>query len=92
MLVLQFPENDFTFGMAFSMLLVDIVLYAVLIWYIEAVFPGKYGVSKPWYFPVKPLIKLVKKFTGRKQDLEEERECEFNYIQCPSGVPLVGMC
>ena len=32
------------------MLLVDSVLYGILTWYIEAVFPGEYGVPKPWYF------------------------------------------
>ena len=36
------------------MIAVDIVLYMVLIWYLEVVFPGKYGVSKPWYFPFLP--------------------------------------
>lgn len=32
----------------------DAVLYFVLTWYLEGVFPGRYGVSKPWYFPFMP--------------------------------------
>lgn len=36
------------------MLFVDVIIYSILVWYIEAVFPGKYGISKPWYFPFKP--------------------------------------
>ena len=66
--------------MVFIMLIVDIILYGVLIWYIEAVFPGKYGVSKPWYFPVQPLIDLFKRFHGRSHLQFEDRECEYNYI------------
>ena len=34
------------------MLLIDIVVYALLTWYIEAVFPGQYGLPRPWYFPL----------------------------------------
>ncbi|KAB1263387.1 ATP-binding cassette sub-family A member 3 [Camelus dromedarius] len=32
------------------MLLLDAFLYGLATWYIENVFPGKYGVPKPWYF------------------------------------------
>ncbi len=61
------------------MLIVDIILYGILIWYIEAVFPGKYGVSKPWYFPAQPLIDLYQRFRSRHRDshYSEDRECEF---------------
>ena len=33
-----------------GMMLLDSVLYGILMWYIEAVFPGEFGVPKPWYF------------------------------------------
>ena len=33
------------------MLLVDSVLYCMIAFYIEAVFPGEYGVPQRWYFP-----------------------------------------
>ena len=33
-----------------GMLLLDSVLYGLLMWYIEAVWPGQYGVPKPPYF------------------------------------------
>ena len=65
------------------MLAVDIVLYTVLIWYIEAVFPGKYGVSKPWYFPVVPLVRFVKKqlkTNENGQDEEREGKCRCNLL------------
>ena len=33
-----------------GMLLLDSALYGLLMWYIEAVWPGQYGVPKPAYF------------------------------------------
>ncbi|XP_064150869.1 phospholipid-transporting ATPase ABCA3-like [Loxodonta africana] len=42
--------DNFAFGHVMVMLLVDAFLYAVVIWYMEAVFPGEYGVPHPWYF------------------------------------------
>ena len=31
-------------------MVLDSLLYTILMWYIEAVFPGQYGVPKPFYF------------------------------------------
>ena len=33
-----------------GMMLLDSLVYLILMWYIEAVFPGEFGVPKPWYF------------------------------------------
>ena len=44
-------DDPFTFGSVLGMLLFDGVLYGLLAWYIEGVWPGKYGVPRPWYFP-----------------------------------------
>ncbi|XP_040829656.1 phospholipid-transporting ATPase ABCA3-like [Ochotona curzoniae] len=44
------PGDTFTLGHVFIMLLVDACLYGLVTWYIEAVFPGEYGVPKRWYF------------------------------------------
>ncbi|XP_055994780.1 phospholipid-transporting ATPase ABCA3-like [Sorex fumeus] len=42
--------EGFHFGHVLGMLLFDGFLYGIVAWYIEAVFPGEYGVPKPWYF------------------------------------------
>ena len=34
------------------MMSIDAVLYLLLALYIEAVFPGEFGVPQPWYFPL----------------------------------------
>lgn len=44
------PEEDLTVGAMMMMLLIDAVLYMLIALYIEAVFPGEYGVPQPWYF------------------------------------------
>ena len=33
------------------MLILDAVLYMLIAVYIEGVWPGDYGLPKPWYFP-----------------------------------------
>ncbi|KAK4312219.1 hypothetical protein Pmani_016341 [Petrolisthes manimaculis] len=45
------PDDTFTFGHIFGMLLLDTISFALLTWYIEAVWPGDFGVPQPWYFP-----------------------------------------
>ena len=36
------PEDEFSVLMCIMMMLFDTVLYAIITWYVEAVFPGKY--------------------------------------------------
>uniref|UniRef100_A0A3Q0R836 ATP binding cassette subfamily A member 7 n=1 Tax=Amphilophus citrinellus TaxID=61819 RepID=A0A3Q0R836_AMPCI len=44
-------EGDgYSFTISIVMLYVDAFIYAVAAWYIEAVFPGEYGIPRPWYF------------------------------------------
>lgn len=44
-------DDNFTFLAVLIMLLVDTVIYLLIAWYFEAVFPGEYGIPKPFYFP-----------------------------------------
>uniref|UniRef100_A0AAR2JHU9 ABC transporter domain-containing protein n=1 Tax=Pygocentrus nattereri TaxID=42514 RepID=A0AAR2JHU9_PYGNA len=43
-----------SFGWLCWLLLIDSVIYFLLGAYIRMVFPGKYGIPAPWYFPVLP--------------------------------------
>eukprot|EP01135_Chromosphaera_perkinsii_P008561 Nk52_evm3s1401 gene=Nk52_evmTU3s1401 len=47
-------RENYSMGQVFGMLLFDTVLYILLTWYIEGVFPGQYGLPQKWYFPVSP--------------------------------------
>ncbi|XP_031441264.1 phospholipid-transporting ATPase ABCA1-like isoform X2 [Clupea harengus] len=45
-------EGDgYSFLVSIVMMLIDAFIYWVLTWYIENVYPGQYGIPKPWYFP-----------------------------------------
>lgn len=45
-------DDDFSMLMVMVMLLVDAVIHCVIAWYVEAVFPGEYGMPQPFYFPL----------------------------------------
>ncbi|XP_048188352.1 phospholipid-transporting ATPase ABCA3 isoform X1 [Perognathus longimembris pacificus] len=47
-------DDDFCFGQVLGMLLLDSVFYGMVTWYVEAVFPGQFGVPQPWYFFLMP--------------------------------------
>uniref|UniRef100_H2SHG4 P-type phospholipid transporter n=1 Tax=Takifugu rubripes TaxID=31033 RepID=H2SHG4_TAKRU len=42
--------DSYSFTVSIVMLYVDAFIYAIAAWYIEAVFPGEYGIPRPWYF------------------------------------------
>ncbi|KAG8195500.1 hypothetical protein JTE90_010802 [Oedothorax gibbosus] len=44
------PGDDYSMLKVMFMLLFDGLVYLIITWYIEAVFPGQYGVPKPFYF------------------------------------------
>ncbi|XP_042560484.1 phospholipid-transporting ATPase ABCA1a isoform X2 [Clupea harengus] len=44
-------EDHYSLTTSICLMLFDAFLYAVMTWYIEAVFPGQYGIPRPWYFP-----------------------------------------
>ncbi|XP_075300324.1 phospholipid-transporting ATPase ABCA7 isoform X3 [Opisthocomus hoazin] len=45
------PGDPYNFAMAMGLLLLDAALYGLATWYLEGVFPGQYGIPKPWNFP-----------------------------------------
>lgn len=47
-------EDTLTVGHIMIMLIIDAILYLIIALYVEVVFPGEYGASLPWYFPIVP--------------------------------------
>ncbi|XP_075175813.1 glucosylceramide transporter ABCA12 [Anomaloglossus baeobatrachus] len=47
-------NDTFSFGWLCWVMLIDAMIYFIVGWYIRIVFPGKYGIAAPWYFPVLP--------------------------------------
>ncbi|XP_073347051.1 retinal-specific phospholipid-transporting ATPase ABCA4-like isoform X1 [Pagrus major] len=47
-------KDTYSFLTSIFMMVFDAVLYAVLAWYLDNVFPGQYGIGRPFYFPFQP--------------------------------------
>ncbi|XP_034147337.1 retinal-specific phospholipid-transporting ATPase ABCA4 isoform X2 [Esox lucius] len=48
-------EGDaYSFFTSIGMMVFDAVLYGFLAWYLDNVFPGQYGIGRPFYFPFQP--------------------------------------
>ncbi|KER29049.1 hypothetical protein T265_13456, partial [Opisthorchis viverrini] len=47
----RFAEDVFSIGKCMLMLWVDAGIYLLLAWYVDNVYPGKYGLRRPFYFP-----------------------------------------
>lgn len=45
------PDDNITLLDIIFMLFFDSILYLFIAIYVEAIFPGTYGVALPWYFP-----------------------------------------
>ncbi|XP_072125690.1 phospholipid-transporting ATPase ABCA3 [Mobula birostris] len=71
-------DDSFTLSDAMGMLIVDSILYSLITWYVEAVFPGEYGIPKVWYFFILPSYWLKSpKSTYVKVSSEEEEPEAF---------------
>jgi len=46
--------DDFNLLKVLYCMMMDTVIYGILVWYIEAVHPGSYGLPRPWYFICQP--------------------------------------
>lgn len=44
-------NDDYNLFFVTVMMAIDSILYGLLVWYIENVHPGSFGLPKPWYFP-----------------------------------------
>ncbi|XP_036941074.1 retinal-specific phospholipid-transporting ATPase ABCA4-like [Acanthopagrus latus] len=47
-------KDTYSFLTSIFMMVFDAILYGVLAWYLDNVFPGQYGIGRPFYFPLEP--------------------------------------
>uniref|UniRef100_A0A3Q3JX75 P-type phospholipid transporter n=1 Tax=Monopterus albus TaxID=43700 RepID=A0A3Q3JX75_MONAL len=64
-------KDTYSFLTSILMMILDAVLYAVLAWYLDNVFPGQYGIGQPFYFPFQP------SYWQRSASSQTEREKEL---------------
>uniref|UniRef100_A0A4W6GB51 ATP binding cassette subfamily A member 3 n=1 Tax=Lates calcarifer TaxID=8187 RepID=A0A4W6GB51_LATCA len=69
-------DDDFSLAQVLGLLLFDSVLYGLVAWYMEAVFPGEYGVPLPSYFFVLVCCTLICSHVSPRMALVNEKEEE----------------
>nr|XP_023023597.1 ATP-binding cassette sub-family A member 3-like [Leptinotarsa decemlineata] len=90
------PDDTLTLGLTMQMLVVDSVLYMLLALYIEAVFPGEYGVPQPWNFPF-----VVSYWCGQEYCMDDKNDkyssVEGEFFECEpknfkAGIQIKSLC
>uniref|UniRef100_W5LI09 ATP binding cassette subfamily A member 3 n=1 Tax=Astyanax mexicanus TaxID=7994 RepID=W5LI09_ASTMX len=69
-------DDDFSIAQVLGLLLLDTLLYGLVAWYVEAVFPGEYGMPRPWYFFVLPSYWCSSPRVALVMEKEEEEDAE----------------
>uniref|UniRef100_A0A8D3EBB0 ABC transporter domain-containing protein n=1 Tax=Scophthalmus maximus TaxID=52904 RepID=A0A8D3EBB0_SCOMX len=69
-------DDDFSMAQVLALLLFDSILYGLVAWYMEAVFPGEYGVPLPSYFFALPSYWCSSPRMAFVNEKEEEEDAE----------------
>uniref|UniRef100_A0A7N6BSR9 P-type phospholipid transporter n=1 Tax=Anabas testudineus TaxID=64144 RepID=A0A7N6BSR9_ANATE len=77
-------KDTYSFLTSILMMIFDGVLYATLAWYLDNVFPGQYGIGRPFYFPFQPSYWKTCKHQSKRERLEREREILRRQEQSPN--------
>lgn len=72
----------FSFGEILFYMLLGSALMLLLTNYIERVFPGEYGISEPFYYPLMPMLNYLKKRMGYRT-LENEAILQERKVSNP---------
>ncbi|XP_040853430.1 phospholipid-transporting ATPase ABCA3-like isoform X2 [Ochotona curzoniae] len=86
-------DDDFCFGQVLGMLLLDSMLYGLVTWYVEAVFPGQFGMPQPWYFFVMPSYWCGSPRTarGKEEDADPQKAIPTEYCEAEPEALLAGI-
>lgn len=74
-------DDSFSFGIVLQLMLFDGILYFIIAWYIDQVFPGEFGIPRRWYFPFSPSywcgLKQQSKISHNPAAIYESDEATF---------------
>ncbi|KAM4606531.1 retinal-specific phospholipid-transporting ATPase ABCA4-like [Polymixia lowei] len=70
--------DEFSFLTSICMMSLDTVLYGLLAWYLDNMFPGQYGIGRPFYFPILPSywFSTVAPISGEKKGFDNSTNKE----------------
>ncbi|XP_016422506.1 ATP-binding cassette sub-family A member 1-like isoform X1 [Sinocyclocheilus rhinocerous] len=74
-------EDNYNLTTCLILMYFDAFLYGVMTWYIEAVFPGQYGIPRPWYFPFTKSYWFGERNTNNTRAVTGTKEKTGVYIQ-----------
>ncbi|NXW57022.1 ABCA4 protein, partial [Eurystomus gularis] len=81
--------DEYSFLFSIKMMLFDALLYGILSWYFDNVFPGDYGLPQPWYFPLQESYWLG----IRRPKAEKTASTDVNTFFEPEPIGLIpGVC
>ncbi|XP_067006390.2 phospholipid-transporting ATPase ABCA3 isoform X2 [Anabrus simplex] len=84
-------DDDLVIGYILLMLILDSFIYLLITVYVEAVFPGDYGVPKPWYFFLQKSFWCgvsQKKFNNSTSDTKQSSTYEKEPSHLPVGIEI----
>ncbi|CAL9693308.1 unnamed protein product [Knipowitschia caucasica] len=85
-------DDDFSMAQVLAMLLFDAVLYGLLACYVEAVFPGEYGLPLPPHFFLLPSYWKGKPVLSEKEEEEDaEKALKGEFIEQEPGGLVAGI-
>ncbi|XP_051692146.2 phospholipid-transporting ATPase ABCA3 isoform X2 [Oryctolagus cuniculus] len=86
-------DDDFCFGHVLGLLLLDSVLYGLVTWYVEAVFPGQFGVPQPWYFFIMPSYWCgsPRAALGKEEDADPEKALPTEHCEAEPEALVAGI-
>ena len=91
------PDDPLTMGSVLIMFMVDIVLYSIIIWYVDKIAPGKYGVAEKWYFLFSPRywLRLNKVSDSDNKDFDREIVKDISMFEAEpttkAGIKVLGL-
>uniref|UniRef100_A0A669ETI5 P-type phospholipid transporter n=1 Tax=Oreochromis niloticus TaxID=8128 RepID=A0A669ETI5_ORENI len=77
-------KDTYSFLTSILMMIFDAVLYGVLAWYLDNVFPGQYGIGRPFYFPFQPSYWKICKHQSKREQRERQRELLKQQEEAPN--------
>ncbi|XP_021322694.1 retinal-specific phospholipid-transporting ATPase ABCA4 isoform X1 [Danio rerio] len=82
--------DEYSFFTSIRMMLLDAVLYGVLAWYLDNVFPGQYGIGRPFYFPLQSSYWLKPSPPSETSNAVPEKPLE-NHVEKQEDVEYGGL-
>lgn len=87
-------DHQFSVADIMSAMIVGMLVLLMLMSYIEKVFPGDIGIPEKWYYPISPIVRLIRKRFEKDSEYENEMTQFVENINF-EGEPIgnkIGIC